>query len=111
MFFFVLPQPPHRAFLCHAGWGGKAFAQLCRGVWEHTLAAQELNVFVTLSLGARGETPVHIANQHLQNKKNAGFYLCTFKRNNILMICAVGVILPKWTMIYVFHVRIGFLRG
>lgn len=27
------------------------------------------------------------------------------------MICAIGVILPKWTMIYIFHVRTGFLRG
>lgn len=27
------------------------------------------------------------------------------------MICAVGIILPKWTMIYIFHVRTGFLRG
>lgn len=45
-----------------------AFAQICRGIWEHTLTTQELNVLVTLSLGDRAETPVHIANQDLQNK-------------------------------------------
>lgn len=45
-----------------------AFTHICRGIWEHTLTVQELNVLVTVSLGDCGETPVHIANQDLQNK-------------------------------------------
>lgn len=44
-------------------------------------------------------------------EQNASFCLSTFKRNNILMIHAIGVILLKWTMIYIFHVKTGFLRG
>lgn len=44
------------------------FAQICRGIWEHTLTTQELNVLVTLSLGDRGETRGPIANLDLQNK-------------------------------------------
>lgn len=44
------------------------FAQICRGIWEHTLTTQELNVLVTLSPGDRGEAPGPIANLGLQNK-------------------------------------------
>lgn len=61
----------------------------------------------TSSLGDYDETPVHVANQDLQNK----MLHFPSKRNNILMIHAIGIILPEWTMIYVFHVRTGFLRG
>lgn len=44
------------------------FAQICRGIWEHTLTTQELNVLVTLSPGDRGDAPGPIANLGLQNK-------------------------------------------
>lgn len=133
MFFSVLPQPPHRAFF--VSWGERnqpnkkqtnkktrkkgrkplkvvilfAFAQICRGIWEHTLTTQELNVLVTVPGGPWWDSCSHCKSG--STEENAVFCLSTFKRNNILMICAIGVILPKWTMIYIFHVRTGFLRG
>lgn len=55
-----------------------AFAQICWGIWEHTLAVQELNVPVPLSLGDRAETPGSSANQDLWNKA-LGFVLALLK--------------------------------
>lgn len=45
-----------------------AIAQICRGIWEHTLTTLELNVLVTLSWGCCGQILVHIANQGIKNK-------------------------------------------
>lgn len=86
-----------------------AFAQICRGIWEPTWTTQELNVLVTVPGGPWWDSCSH--RKAGSAEQNAGFCRSTLKRNNILIICTIGVILPKWTMIYIFHVRTGFLRG